>query len=386
MDTPQQTRPWSDQTSDLITLYGFVPNLFLMQEDAPRVIEGEIQLLKAVSDRTPFLTQAQKHNLIAAVAAARLNAYCQALYGNASTTDDKQRLLQSFCLKLAVHAPWFSHSDVEGLLQGGFEEAAVLEAIVATATGQMLCTLVDGLQPGIDNPMVVQPNEISVPPVPSSWEEAPGPYLKTCAGPNPDFKAWQRLQDEFGFVPNLFRVQMILPDLVQAEVQLLEGILFSEGALSRLQKETVVLMISAANLNTYGVAVHGQIIGALGIPLEECDRIIEDANNASLAPADKVLLQEIRNLALPYGQQRKKFDANELQREGFTKQQITEAVATAALANFLNTLQFGTGAVPDCNVLRKLANAAVATASVICCFVNPSRWSSLASNFLRCWP
>lgn len=347
MDTPQQSRPWADQASDLITLYGFVPNLFLLQEDAPGVIEGEIQLLKATSEPGRSLTKAQKYSLIAAVAAARLNGYCQTLYGNACETDDKQRLLQAACVKLAAHAPWFSRPDVDGLIRCGFDEAAILEAIVATATGQMLCTLADGLQPGSDKTTVVPSIEVSVPSIPSSWEETSGPYLKACAGPSSDFKAWQRLQDEFGFVPNLFRVQMIFPDLVQAEVQLLEGILFSEETLTRVQKEAILLMISATNMNTYGVAVHSRIIGALGIELEECDRIIENPNDASLSPADKALLRQTRTLALPFGQKRERFDVNELQREGFTKKQITEAIATAALANFLNTLQFGTGAVPD---------------------------------------
>jgi len=347
MDT-SQTRTGADQTSELVSLYGFVPNLFRMQSEVPRVVEAEIQLLNTASGSQQALSRAQKEGLIAAVAAVRHNEYCERLYRDVLTaSDEKQRCLLSFCLKLAAHAPWFSRADVEDLIQCGFDEAAVLEAIAATATGQMLCTLVNGLQPDCDYGTVVPSTKLSLPPVPSSWEQIPGPYLKTRAEPSPGFHPWQRLQDEFGFVPNLFRAQMILPDLVKAEVQLLEGILFAEESLTRVQKEIIVLMISATNLNTYGVAVHGQVIGALGIPPEECDRILEGPNDSNLSPAEKALLQQIRKLALPYGRSRKKFEWEELQREGFTRQQIIEAVATAALANFLNTLQFGIGAVPE---------------------------------------
>ena len=39
--------------------------------------------------------------------------------------------------------------------------------------------------------------------------------------------------------------------------------------------------------------------------------------------------------------------ANDLKGQGFTDSQIVEAIATAALTNFLNTLQYGLGAIPD---------------------------------------
>jgi RNA polymerase sigma-70 factor, ECF subfamily len=148
-------------------------------------------------------------------------------------------------------------------------------------------------------------------------------------------------------VPNLFRSQMLRPDLVEAEVQALDRILFMEDLLSRVQKENILLVISATNLNTYCVAVHSQILSALGVPLEECDQIVEDHHAAPVSSEDKALLDEVRKLSRsscrPHGQ----FDRDALRRHGFAEPQIVEAIVMAGLTNFLNTLQIGLGAVPD---------------------------------------
>src|SRR5258708_18641812 len=140
---------------------------------------------------------------------------------------------------------------------------------------------------------------------------------------------------------------MLRPDVVEAESQTLAQILMPEDLLSRVAKEHIILIISAANLNTYFVAVHSQILTTLGVRLEDSNQIVEDHRCAAISPAEVALLDEVRKLACcPTGLQAG-FDPIPLQAHGFSEPQILEAIAMAAVTNFLNTLQAGLGAVRD---------------------------------------
>ena len=223
-----------------------------------------------------------------------------------------------------------------------------LKPMLTTALGQMLCILADALQPPPDPD---RPQSTSLkfekPAEPAEWEQAPGLYLKTQVQPPSDFKPFSVLRDQLGFVPGVFRAQMLRPDLVTAEVRFLEQILLSEDLLSRVQKEKILLVVSASNLNTYSVALQRQILDGLGVAFEESDEIVNDRRSASLGPADKALLDEVRKLnrAIPGNEDR--FQAGTLESHGFTKPQIVEAIVVASFANFLNTLQFGLGVPSD---------------------------------------
>jgi len=51
-----------------------------------------------------------------------------------------------------------------------------------------------------------------------------------------------------------------------------------------------LLVISAANLNTYCVAVHCEMLRALGVPLETSGQVAVDHSEAGLPEADVALL------------------------------------------------------------------------------------------------
>lgn len=334
---------------DLTAAHGFVPNLFRVQGELPRAIEAEERLICAVVLSESALSRPQKQSLLHGVASVWTNDYCLALYGQSlPVVADADAALLRFCLKLARHGAWFSKKDVETLGGSGFDAPAILDAIAVTALGQMLCTLAEGLHPALDS-RTAPPVSSGHEPLPDSfhWVEIPGPYLPTGAGLGNDFGPYTALRDQLGFVPNLFRAQGLRPDLIDAEVQALERMLFTEDVLSRVQKESILMAVSAANLNTYFVAVHRQVLSALGVPWEDADQIVEDHQSATISLADKALLSEVRKLSPALGRSESQFDTRTLQAHGFSEPQVLEALAMAALTNFLNTMQAGLGAIPD---------------------------------------
>ena len=154
------------------------------------------------------------------------------------------------------------------------------------------------------------------------------------------------ISQDFGFVPNFYRAQTLRPDLVAAEVQLVNCILIQQGALSRRLKEYIFLVCSAANLSTYCVTAHCEMIRLLGIKGPEPEEIAIDHENADLNEADRALLDYAKKLTLKPTRVGPE-DVETLRSKGFSEDQILETVLMVGLAKFANVVAFGLGTVPD---------------------------------------
>src|SRR5262245_59255947 len=164
-----------------------------------------------------------------------------------------------------------------------------------------------------------------------------------------DHPTLKLIKEDYGFIPNFFKAQIACPDLVAAEVQLVDAILIKEGALTRQQKEYIFLVCSAANLSTYCVTAHCEIIRMLKIEGPEPEQIALDHMSADLPIVDKAMLNftlKLNNYPLKVTQD----DIDDLKTYGFTDEQILEAVACVGLAKLANCFGFGLGTVPDYEV------------------------------------
>ena len=161
-----------------------------------------------------------------------------------------------------------------------------------------------------------------------------------------EFPPFANARKAFGFVPNFYRAQTLRPDLIEAETRLVGSILLHEGALSRAQKEYIFLVCSAANLSTYCVTAHCEIVRALGLSGPEPEKIAVDHAHADIPIADKALL----NFVLKLNRQATRVDRDDiegLRTYGFSDEQILEAVVLTGLARFANLVSAGLGAKPD---------------------------------------
>jgi len=150
----------------------------------------------------------------------------------------------------------------------------------------------------------------------------------------------------FGFVPRVFRTQMLRPDLVRAQAQLLEQLLIKTGALSRLQKEFILLAVSGANSNSYFPVVHARTLQFLGVKPEQSASVAADHRHANLSEQEVALLDFATKLA-QHPHEFSATDVAQLGANGFSDEQILEAVLMVGLTNLLNTVQMGLGTEPD---------------------------------------
>jgi RNA polymerase sigma-70 factor (ECF subfamily) len=355
---------------------GFLPNLIRAQSLLPRFIEAQAKLEDAVRLRAGDLSRVQKERILLTIAADRRDTYCVAMHSRVlsslgATPGQIDDLLNEyrgadlsapdlatlqFCLKLSRNAPEVQWEDIEPLRVSGLTDRAIFETVVVSALAIYLCTLSAGLRPELDfqtrelpSPRAGSPAETprasSSADIHRGWERK-GPYLPAPYLSPHTFAPFAILQRTHGFMPNFFRSQTLRPDLLKAELEAVNSILFPEDALSRVQKECILLAVSATNLNSYCVAVHCNLLRGLGVSPEEGDQIAVDHHESALSNADKALLDFAVKLGAHFSDFSNE-DVIGLRALGFTEEQILECVVVTALNNFANTLQMGLGIEPD---------------------------------------
>lgn len=355
---------------------GFVPNLLCAQSLLPRAIEAQAKLEYATRLRGGAIPRIQKERILLSIAADRRDAYCVGMeskvlsslgvpdgqidellkdYRHADLSASDLASLQ-FCLKLSRHAPTVCWEDIESLRACGFAEEAVFEAVVVTAFAIYRSTLSLGLGPAPDfQPRRRASSRSDEPRVVAAHEahshnhgaaRKKGPYVHAPYLSPKTFAPFANVQKSHGFIPNFFRSQTLCPELLEAELEAAGRILISEELLTRVQKECILLAVSAANLNSYCVAMHCNLLRGLGMPSEDGDQIAVDYRESDLPQRDKSML----DFAVKLGTRSSEFsreDVVKLQELGFTEEQILECEVVTALNNFANTVQMGLGIEPD---------------------------------------
>ncbi len=319
---------------------GFVPNVLRAQTLLPRVIDAEARILATILFHDQALSRIQKERIALTVAVASRNQYCATLHDQmlsllgAPEISPAETALLDFALKLGLHGPFISKEDVTGLFEHGWNDESVLEAVLVTALACFLCTLSTGVGavPDFERKQIPAGNPLhfQVP------EASSGPYLRAVELSPDRFAPFVFFRENFGFIPNLYRAQTLRPDVLGAEAGAIGAVLLTEDVLTRVQKERILLAVSAANLNTYCVAVHSEILRVIGVSTE----------NSAQAAADHHLLNFASKLATRPSETGRE-DIELLRQHGFAEEQILEAVVMTALTNFLNTLQMGLGVNPD---------------------------------------
>jgi RNA polymerase sigma-70 factor (ECF subfamily) len=316
----------------------------------PAVCAAEDALACAILNRSNGLSLSEQHTLLAAAGQqwpVPVRSANDRVIGDPAPNES---VLGRFGRKLARCGLWCSKDDCDALVAAGYREISIIAAVATVALGQLRCALAAGL---LDLPWpesnCVEAEDSEQTPL---WKETARPFLVPAKADDNLEQPYATLKVLFGFTPNLIRMQGILPGLVTAQVELLDTVLGPENHLSPTQKHCIALSLAAANYNTYMVTLHGEILNLLGVDARETQAILDNVEKASIADGDKLFCRESRKLGLLPGNMRAPLNRDALRNAGFTELQVGEGVAVAALTNFLCTIQFGLGAVPDFQPLR----------------------------------
>jgi len=348
-----------------------VPNIVRAQTVLPRAIEAQAILEAGLLQAEKTLPRELKELLLVTVAASRGDVYTVTLHGKLLSNlgvselaieellkDYRQAGLSAtqvalfdYCLKVSHWGPWVQAADVESLRQCGFDDDSIQEAVLVAGLESYLCTLNAGLGVEPDFEPRSLPATQTAPPPPRIPPSNHGSrekvsFLDSVYRSPKTFEPFELILSSHGFIPNYFRAQTARPDLLKAEAEAIVGVLHPEDVLSRRMKEYILLVVSAANLNSYCVAVHCNLLRGLGITPEEGDQIALDYREANLPESERAMLDfSLRITQRPREIHRD--DVDRLRTFGFSEVQILECVVTTALNNFANTVQMGLGIEPD---------------------------------------
>ena len=376
-----------DYPSTFQTTLGFVPALVRAQGLLPRLMEAQASLEGATRLRDGLLSRLQKERILLAIASDRRDLYAMAEHcsvlsalgetdaridgllldsGDSALSEPDLAALR-FCRKLARAPHAVCREDIVSLRATGLTDETILEVAVTAAIGVYRGTISTALRVEPEFPLrhavrsrcALPQNEGQISQDATSWLHTQNdPYLPSPFLSSESFSPFAALYQTHGFIPNFFRSQSLRPDLIEAEIHAVGNILQPQDILTRVQKEAILLAVSAVNLNSYCVAVHSNMLRGMGVPAEEADQIAVDHHLSALSEADKALV----DCAIKLGARHAEFsprDLDELRTRNFTEEQILESIAVVALNNFSNFLQMGLGFEPDFEVPAAFQQAIV---------------------------
>jgi uncharacterized peroxidase-related enzyme len=153
-------------------------------------------------------------------------------------------------------------------------------------------------------------------------------------------------QENFGFIPNLLRAQTYLPRVIEAQASLESAVRLKDGAISRVQKERILLSVACARRDTYCVTVDSNVLSSLGVSEDQIDNLLNDYRSAGLSGAEVGMLDfclKLSRHAPSIGSE----DIEGLRRQGFEDESIIETVFTTALGIYRCTLSAALAPEPD---------------------------------------
>ena len=105
------------------------------------------------------------------------------------------------------------------------------------------------------------------------------------------FGPFVAFQEALGFVPNLLRAQTLLPRVIEAQAKLESALRLQEGAISRVQKERILLIVAAERQDAYCVAAGNRVLSSFGVSDRQIDDLLNKCGRESLSAADLACLQ-----------------------------------------------------------------------------------------------
>lgn len=148
---------------------------------------------------------------------------------------------------------------------------------------------------------------------------------------------YEKNRGKIGFVPNVFRAYARRPDHFRAFMAYHDVLMKGDGALSRVERESIVVAVSAENRCQYCMVAHGAALRVLSKNPILAEQIANNWKTAELSPRLRTMLTFASAVNEPgFAATEKEID--ELHRAGFSDEDIWDIAAIAAFFGFSNRM------------------------------------------------
>ena len=156
---------------------------------------------------------------------------------------------------------------------------------------------------------------------------------------------YRGIEQNFGFLPNYFKAIGALPDAIEAQLRLNAAIM-EDGALTKIQKEQIGLVVSGITSSSYCIFVHMELLRRFGVEKSIARKLTTDYDNAAVDAKLKVLFHFADKLTRK-PQEIEDADIEAVKKTGWDDAAVRETVLTVAFFNFINRVSLGLGLVND---------------------------------------
>ncbi|MDQ6618691.1 MAG: peroxidase-related enzyme [Pseudomonadota bacterium] len=147
----------------------------------------------------------------------------------------------------------------------------------------------------------------------------------------------QEVQEKAGFVPNVFVTLAHRPDEFRAFFAYHDALMLKEGALSKAEREMIVVATSGANDCLYCVVAHGAILRVYARNPLLADQLATNYRKADITPRQRVMLDFALKVALRSAEIEAE-DFETLRAHGFDDETIWDIGAIAAFFALSNRM------------------------------------------------
>jgi uncharacterized peroxidase-related enzyme len=156
---------------------------------------------------------------------------------------------------------------------------------------------------------------------------------------------YRGIEQGFGFVPNYFKALGPLPEVIEAQLRLTAAVM-EDGALTKIQKEQIGLVVSGITSSSYCIFIHMQLLRRFGVEKSLARKLTTDYENAAADAKLKVLFRFADKLTRkPYDIEGADIEA--VRKGGWDDAALRETVLTVAFFNYINRVSLGLGLVND---------------------------------------
>ena len=155
-------------------------------------------------------------------------------------------------------------------------------------------------------------------------------------------EVYERIVKERGHLANIFQAQGMDPETLDHHLELYADLMMGPGPLSRDERETIAVIVSAANRCAYGATHHSEALETVEKDSAALPKLLKEYMRKNETPRSKALLAYAAKLTLD-PKSITVDDIKDMKDAGLRDDEILRANLIASYFNFSNRIALGLG-------------------------------------------
>ena len=160
-------------------------------------------------------------------------------------------------------------------------------------------------------------------------------------------KIYDDLKQKRGKLAQIHKIQSLNPESIVTHMDLYMSIMFSKSPLSRVQREMMAVVVSAANQCEYCQLHHGEALNHYWKDRKRVDQLRKNYNTLDLNNVDSRLCRLAQKLTTNADHIDEETDIKPLKNTGLSDRALLDAVLVISYFNFVNRIVLGLGVETD---------------------------------------